>query len=340
MDVPDPASRKILVVDDIDTNRLALRHFLKPHGFQVVEAGDGVEALEKVAEDPPDLILLDVMMPRKNGLEVCQELKANPATRLIPVVFMTALDKNQDHVAALEAGGDDFLNKPFNRALLTARIGSLLKMKALNDHLDQAESVIFSLAHAIEARDHFTEQHVQRVADNAVLLARRIGFDEQTLESVHHGGILHDIGKIGVPDSVLNKPGRLTEDEFEVMKRHPLIGFQICEPLKSLAGALPLIRYHHEKLDGSGYPDGLKDDEIPVSSRIMAITDIYDALTSDRAYRKSMGHDRAAEILRGDAAAGKLDSDLVEIFLNEIVGDQAQPEAVPEDQPETQTTSV
>ena len=334
MDVPDAVSRKILVVDDIDTNRLALRHFLKPHGFQVIEASDGVEALERVAEDPPDLILLDVMMPRKNGLEVCRELKSDPETRLIPVVFMTALDKNQDHVAALEAGGDDFLNKPFNRALLTARLGSLLKMKALNDRLDQAETVIFSLAHAIEARDHFTEQHVQRVADNAVQLARRAGFAEAELDAVRHGGVLHDIGKIGVPDAILNKPGKLTDEEFEIMKRHPLIGYQICEPLKSLAGALPIIRHHHEKLDGSGYPDGLKGDEISVPARIMAITDIYDALTSDRAYRSAMTHERACEILRGDATAGKLDSDFVALFLNEVLAERPQHEA------QTQTTSV
>ena len=326
MDVPDAASRKILVVDDIDTNRMALRTFLRPHGFQIAEAKDGVEALERVAEDPPDLILLDVMMPRKNGLEVCRELKANPETRLIPVVFMTALDQNADHVAALEAGGDDFLNKPFNRALLTARMNSLLRMKALNDQLDQAETVIFSLAHAIEARDMFTERHVQRVADNAVRLAELAGMDGSCLDQMRYGGILHDIGKIGVPDRILNKPGRLTGDELAVMQQHPVIGYNICEPLKSLAGALPLIRHHHEKLDGSGYPDGLAGDDISLSARIMAVTDIYDALTSDRAYRKAMSHDEAAEILRGDADAGKLDRDLVESFLGQVV-----PEAVAED---------
>ncbi|MFC1806072.1 HD domain-containing phosphohydrolase [Planctomycetota bacterium] len=328
MDVPDAASRRILVVDDIDTNRMALRHFLKPYGFQIVEAKDGVEALERVAEALPDLILLDVMMPRKNGLEVCRELKSDPATALIPIVFMTALDKNQDHVAALEAGGDDFLNKPFNRALLTARLTSLLKLKALYDELDQAESVIFSLAHAIEARDKFTELHVQRVAENAVRLAEKAGFAGKALDAVRFGGILHDIGKIGVPDAILNKPGRLTDEEFEVMKRHPVVGYEICEPLNSLAGALPLIRHHHEKLDGSGYPDGIGGEEISVAARIMAVTDIYDALTSDRAYRDAMPHDEAVAILRSDAAAGKLDADLVGTFLGEILAQQPDPVAI------------
>jgi len=329
MDFPEAASRKILIVDDIDTNRMALRQFLKPHGFQIFEARDGVEALAQVAAHPPDLILLDVMMPRLNGLEVCKRLKGDPATRLIPVVFMTALEKNEDHVRALEAGADDFLNKPFNRALLGARIGSLLRMKALNDSLDQAEAVIFSLAHAIEARDRFTERHVQRVADHAVRLAERAGFSANQLTDVRYGGILHDIGKIGVPDHILNKAGPLTPDEFEIMKRHPLIGFEICQPLRSLAGALPLIRHHHEKLDGSGYPDGLKGDEVPVSARIMAITDIYDALTSDRSYRAAMGPERATELLRADAAAGKLDPDLVALYINEILAATPQPAPVP-----------
>jgi len=328
MESLDPTRRKILIVDDVDANRMALRHFLRPHGFQIIEARDGVEAMERIAEDPPDLVLLDVMMPRKNGLEVCRELKSDPATRLIPVVFMTALDRNEDHVRALESGADDFLNKPFNRSLLGARIKSLLRMKALNDSLDQAEAVIFSLARAIEARDRFTEQHVERVAEHAVALAARAGFADDDLPNVRYGGILHDIGKIGVPDHILNKPGRLTDDEMDTMKRHPVIGYEICRPLKSLAGALPLIRYHHEKLDGSGYPDGLEGDAVPISARIMAICDIYDACTSTRAYRTAMPHERVCDILRSDAQAGKLDADLVALFLDEVLAVSPPPIAV------------
>lgn len=320
MELPEAAGRKVLIVDDIDANRKALRLFLQPFGFEVIEARDGVEALAEVRAEPPDIILLDVVMPRKDGLAVCRELKADPVHRLIPVVFMTALDKTEDHIRALDAGGDDFLNKPFNRALLSARIRSLLRMKILNDDLEQAESVIFSLARAIEARDHFTEEHVERVAERAVALARLAGFPEDDLTAVRYGGILHDIGKIGVPDQILNKPGPLTAEEFEVMKRHPIVGHEICRPLKSLAGALPLIRHHHEKLDGSGYPDGLKGDDISLSARIMAITDIYDALTSDRAYREAMPHEKAAAILREEAATGKLDRQLVEAFITNVIG--------------------
>ena len=327
MKTPSPTASKILVVDDIDANRMALKHFLKPHGYQVSEAKDGEEALEQVAADPPDLILLDVMMPKLNGHEVCRRLKSDPVTALIPVVFMTALDQTEDHVRGLDAGADDFLNKPFNRALLTARIRSLLQMKALRDTLDQAESVIFSLARAIEARDVFTEQHVERVAEYAARLAELAGLGGDALQAVRYGGHLHDIGKIGVPDAILNKPGPLTDEEFAVMQRHPVIGYEICLPLRSLAGALPVIRHHHEKLDGSGYPDGLKGDAIPVTARFMAIADIYDALTSDRAYRKAMPHGRACEILRADADAGKLDDKLVELFIREVGGEQRRPAA-------------
>lgn len=325
MKFPDPSERTILVVDDIATNRLALRHFLRPHGFRIVEAGDGEEALARVRESPPDLILLDVMMPKLNGLEVCRRLKDDPATALIPVVFMTALDKTEDHVRGLEAGADDFLNKPFNRALLTARMGSLLKMKALRDSLDEAESVIFSLARAIEARDHFTEQHVERVAGFATALAALAGVAWDALQDVRFGGILHDIGKIGVPDHILNKPGPLTDAEFAIMKRHPAVGYEICLPLRSLAGALPMIRHHHEKLDGSGYPDGLAGDRIPFCARIMAVADIYDALTSHRAYRRAMTEHRACEILRGNAAGGKLDPDLVELFITQVLPETTRP---------------
>jgi putative two-component system response regulator len=319
MSALDGSDRTVLIVDDLKTNRMVLRDFLAPFGFHIVEAKNGEEALQRVAEAPPDVVLLDVIMPKLNGFEVCRRLKDDPATALIPVVFMTALDKTEDHVKGLEVGADDFLSKPFNRSLLTARLGSLLKMKGLRDSLDQAEDVIFSLARAIEARDHFTEEHVERVATYAVRLAELAGFDHQALEDVRYGGILHDIGKIGVPDHILNKQGPLSPEEAAIMERHPIIGCEICQSLRSIAGVLPLVRHHHEKLDGSGYPDGVQGDDISVSARIMAITDIYDACTSNRAYRHAMSGDQAIDLLRREAVQGKLDSDLVRMFVDQVL---------------------
>jgi putative two-component system response regulator len=322
--MPDLVSSNhtILIVDDLKTNRMVLRDFLKPAGFHVVEATNGEEALERVQESPPDLILLDIVMPKLDGFQVCRRLKENPVTALIPVVFMTALDKTEDHVKGLEAGADDFLSKPFNRALLSARLTSLLKMKALRDSLDQAEDVILSLARAIEARDHFTEEHVERVADFAVALARLTGYEEDALRDVRYGGILHDIGKIGVPDFILNKRGPLNPDEAAVMERHPVVGWEICKRLRSVAGVLPLVRHHHEKLDGTGYPDHLQGSQISVSARIMAITDIYDACTSNRSYRQAMTQQGACELLLAEAAVKKLDAELVNLFIAKVIPEE------------------
>jgi len=324
----DGSQRTILVVDDLKTNRMVLTDFLAPFGFNVVLASNGEEALARVAESPPDLVLLDVIMPKLDGFEVCRQLKEDPATALIPVVFMTALDKTEDHVKGLEVGADDFLSKPFNRSLLTARLNSLLNMKALRDSLDQAEDVILSLARAIEARDHFTEEHVERVSNYAVSLAKLAGFDGHDLQDVRYGGILHDIGKIGVPDDILNKKGPLNADEAAIMERHPVTGCEICKHLRSIAGVLPLVRHHHEKLDGSGYPDGVRGDEISISARIMAVTDIYDACTSNRAYRDAMNDDEACSLLDAEAVAGKLDRDLVDLFISKVLP-HAGPDGAP-----------
>ncbi len=322
MSVPQGSDQTILIVDDLKTNRMVLRDFLQPHGFRVVEAANGAEALERVAEAAPDLILLDVIMPKLNGFEVCRRLKDDPVTALIPIVFMTALDKTEDHVRGLEVGADDFLSKPFNRSLLNARVNSLLKMKALRDSLDHAEDVIFSLARAIEARDRFTEEHVERVAAYAVRLAELVGFDDGALQDVRYGGILHDIGKIGVPDYILNKEGPLEPKEQAIMERHPVIGCEICQNLRSIAGVLPLVRHHHEKLDGSGYPDGIQGGDICVSARIMAVADIYDACTSHRSYRLAMSKDEACELLSCEANAGKLDADLVALFIDRVLPEE------------------
>ncbi|MBI5182508.1 MAG: response regulator [Nitrospirae bacterium] len=310
----DKAS-KVLVVDDEPHNIELLSAYLEKGGYDALTAANGVEALELVDGDPPDLILLDAMMPKMNGFEVCKRLKENGKTRLIPIVMITALRDMEDKIKALELGADEFLSKPFNKAELMARVGALLKMKRLNDSLEAAEDVIFTLARTIEARDRYTEGHCERVSKFSVSLAKEAGLSETDQNALKNGGVLHDIGKIAIDEAILNKPGKLTPEEFEKMKSHPVKGADICRNLKTLASAIPVIRSHHEKMDGSGYPDGLKGEEIPVIARIMAIVDIYDALVTDRPYRKGLPLDTAENILRTESQKGWWDPELVDVFF-------------------------
>lgn len=306
----------ILVVDDEQQNLELLSAYLEKAGYNnIITASNGIEALKHVDGNPPDLILLDVMMPKMNGFEVCKRLKDDSRTRLIPIVIITALRDVEDKIRALDLGADEFLSKPFNRAELMARVRALLKMKHLNDNLEAAEDVIFTLARTIEARDRYTEGHCERVSDFGITLAKEIGLSENEQKALKNGGILHDIGKIAIDEAILNKPGKLTPEEFEKMKIHPIKGAEICKNLKTLTDALPIIRSHHEKCDGSGYPDGLKKDEIPVIARIMAIVDVYDAIITDRPYRKGLPLDTAQNILQTEVQKGWWDPDLVDAFF-------------------------
>ncbi|MDY6971151.1 MAG: diguanylate cyclase [Thermodesulfobacteriota bacterium] len=311
---------KILVVDDEPRNAKLLEALLSPLDYEVIKALKGEEALSIVKKVELDVILLDVMMPGMDGYEVCRRLKGNETTRLIPVVLITALDDIEAKVRGIEAGADDFLTKPPNKVELLARVKSLINVKSLNNNLASIENVLFSLASAVEAKDAYTQGHIQRVANMAVALGRKIGISGRGIEAIRLGGILHDVGKIGVSEDILNKPGPLDPEEWDVMKEHPDAGYRICLPLaKNIGEALEVIRHHHEKLDGSGYPDGLKGDEISVPARVMAVVDIYDALVTDRPYRKGMPKGKALGILRQEAKEGKLDSEIVE-HLTEMVG--------------------
>ena len=307
---------KILIVDDEPQNLELLSAYLEKAGYNnIITASNGVEALKHVDGSPPDLILLDIMMPKMNGFEVCKRLKDDSRTRLIPIVIITALRDVEDKIRALDLGADEFLSKPFNRAELMARVRALLKMKHLNDNLEAAEDVIFTLARTIEARDRYTEGHCERVSDFGITLAKEVGLSENEQKALKNGGILHDIGKIAIDEAILNKPGKLTPEEFEKMKLHPVKGAEICSNLKTLTDAIPIIRSHHEKCDGSGYPDGLKKDEIPVIARIMAIVDVYDAIITDRPYRKGLPLATAQNILQTEAQKGWWDPDLVDAFF-------------------------
>ena len=275
----------VLVVDDSAPNREMIRIYLSTIDVDVQQAGDGVTALEMIEAQAPDLVLLDVRMPRMDGYEVCRRIKAMPRGRLLPVVMITGLSQTTHRVMALEAGADDFMAKPVEGAELIARVRSALRLKELYNTLDSAEHVIFSLATAVEAKDSFTERHTHRVGESARLLGQKLGLSEPTLDTLYRGGIIHDIGKIGVSDSILHKPGPLNAIELPQMQAHVEIGESIVRPLHSTSGLLPIIRHHHERFDGSGYPDGLRAREIPRVARIVSVCDAFDALVNDRPYR-------------------------------------------------------
>jgi putative two-component system response regulator len=240
-----------------------------------------------------------------------------PRGRLVPVVMITALNEAHDRISALEAGADDFMSKPVERAELVARVRSALRLKALYNTLDSAEQVIFSLAAAVEAKDAFTERHTQRVGESARYLGRRIGLPEFALDALYRGGVIHDIGKIGVPDSILLKPGPLNEAETARMREHVAIGEAIVRPLQSAASLLPIIRHHHERYDGRGYPEGLRGRAIPRLARIVALCDSFDALVNDRPYRARLSTEEAVARLHAGAGA-QWDPEMVEIFTGEI----------------------
>ena len=302
----------ILIADDIVANRELLTEILSGERYRIVQAEDGDEAMQLLEEGEVDLALLDVMMPGRSGFAVCRAVKSNPDTRLIPVVMVTSLSASEDRVQGIESGADDFLNKPVNKEELLARVRSLLKIKQFTDELEHAENVLFALALSIEAKDPYTEGHCDRLSESSELLAKRLDLSDEERIALRRGGVLHDIGKVAVPDQILLKPGPLTPEERKVMQQHTIVGAGICSPLKSFRSVLPIIRHHHEKIDGSGYPDGLKGDTIPLTARILQIVDIYDALTTDRPYRKAMAHDRAFALMREEVKRGWWDGALVD----------------------------
>ncbi len=307
----------VLVVDDGLANRELVQAYLSGLDCEVRLASDGASALEQIQQEPPDLVLLDVQMPGMDGYEVCRRIKAGPGGRLLPVVMITALNQTDDRVRALESGADDFMSKPVERVELVARVRSALRLKALYNTLDSAEQVIFSLAAAVEAKDSLTEKHTQRVGESARHLGSRLGMPDVALDALYRGGIIHDIGKIGVPDSILLKPGALDPEETIRMRSHVLIGENIVRPLRSASTLLPIIRHHHERFDGRGYPDGLRGREIPRLARIVAVCDAFDALVNDRPYRPRLPVDRALAVLV-DGAGHQWDPEVVDLFVGEM----------------------
>ena len=306
----------VLVVDDLEANGRLMERLLSRDGYRLRIAHDGQEALEAVAQEQPDVILMDVLMPKLDGFEACRRIKDDPATRLIPVVLVTALADTDSRIKGLEVGADDFISKPFSEPELRARVRSLLRIKHYTDELDSAESVILSLALTIEMRDGSTDGHCQRLAGYAAALGSALGLEMQEIAALRLGGFLHDIGKVGIPDSILLKPDRLTPEEYEIMKQHTIIGDRLCGELRSLRRVRPIVRHHHERQDGSGYPDGLRDDAVPLLAQIMGVVDVFDALTTPRPYKEALPVAQANRMLLEEVERGWRSRALVETFIS------------------------
>ena len=306
---------KVLVVDDYEPNLRGLGQLLRSAQYEGLTATNGTDALDLVASERPDLVLLDVVMPGISGLDVCKALKHRAETCLTPVVLISAAQERETVIAGLEAGADDFLNKPVDPEELYTRIRSLLRLKRLTDELESAESLFLTLGRIIEARDPYTEGHCERLADYATALGRQLELEQADIDALYRGAFLHDVGKIAIPDRVMLKKGKLTRKEYDLMKRHPVIGDELCATVRSLDRVRPIVRHHHERVDGRGYPDGLSGDRIPLLAQIVSVVDVFDALTTDRPYRKALPTITVYRMLRENASAGWCQPGLVEAFI-------------------------
>jgi putative two-component system response regulator len=315
---PVPAPASILIADDDEISARFLKRLLlrEGHHVSIVTAAD--EVLSACASTPPDLVVLDLVAPRGHGFDVCRRLKDQPKTRFIPIIIVTSQNERHERLAAIAAGADDFVSKPFDVMELHARIQSLVKLKRYTDELESAEAVILGLGATIEARDPTTQGHCERLASYATSLGKSLGLDETDLGALERGGFLHDIGKIAVPDAVLLKDGKLDQQESRVMREHPVVGDALCAGLRSLNNVRPIVRHHHERLDGSGYPDGLRSTEVPLLAQIVGVVDVFDALTSERPYHAARPRAEAFDVLTTEASKGWRDRALVDAFVDVI----------------------
>ncbi|MEO8077846.1 MAG: HD domain-containing phosphohydrolase [Acidobacteriota bacterium] len=320
--VADDGAKKahVLIVDDEPALSGLLTRLLTAKGYVVETANDGPSAIAAIAERPPDVILLDVVLPGMDGFTICRRLKNDPRTRLMPVILITGLADRESRIKGLAAGADDFLTKPVDSQELLARVGSLARFKRYTDDLDSAASIIMALGVMIESRAGYTEGHCHRVANHATALGRRLGLGPDDLQALYRGGFLHDIGMLAIPDSLLRRRGPLEPEEFDIVKSHTVVGDTLCSQLRSLHAVRAIVRHHHERSDGTGYPDGLRGSEIPVIAQIISLVDVFDALTTDRPYQLTQSVEEAIGTLRAQVERGWRESELVEHFAAIVLG--------------------
>ena len=304
----------ILIVDGEDISRRVLKAMLRTGPYRLIEAARPKEALGLIETEEVDLILIDLVMPEMNGAELCRRIKSNRKNQFVPILMLTNVGGSANEIEGIAAGADEFLTKPLHPEVVRTRVRAMLRNKAAIDSLEEAETILFALAQAVEARDEYTSNHCQRLADYSVGLGHALGLRENELIALHRGGFLHDIGKISIPDAILFKQGPLTDEEWRVMRSHTIKGEAICQPMKTLAPVLPIIRHHHERWDGTGYPDGLKGEGIPLLARILQIADVYDALTTARPYKPALTPEDAFRTMDEEARRGWRDLELLALF--------------------------
>lgn len=304
----------VLIAVGSEEQRSLIAGMLKNEPWQIVGASESEVVIELARAQRADLILLDAQMSGMDGFEICRRMRLDSGLRLMPVVLVSSLDDLDSRVAALDAGADDFLSRPLEQNEVVARVRSLIRIKSMRDRLEDVQHVILSLAKAAEAKDRFTVRHAERVSRSACDLALHVGLANDVIEQLRTGALIHDVGKIAVPDYVLNKPGPLTPAEFDLVKRHTVVGSEIIAPLASQAELRSIVRSHHERYDGHGYPDGLAGEKIPLTARIVAVCDAFDAMVNERPYRPAMPQEVAlAKLLEGKDS--QWDGRLVESFV-------------------------
>lgn len=319
---------RVLIVDDDAVHRALEKEILQAPKYAVTEAASGAEALQLLSEQPFDVVLLDKKMPIMNGDEVCRRIRCDLELELLPVIMVTGDSSSDNLSCSLGVGATDFISKPYLPQELIARLDSAVNRKRLTDQLDSAESMLFALARMVEAKDQNTGDHCSRLAHISVVLGQALGLGPEYLKALRRGGVMHDIGKLGIPDSILLKPGKLSEDEWSIMRQHPEIGARLVKDLKSMQLTLPIIRHHHERWDGGGYPDGLSGKNIPLLARVFQIADIYDALANERPYKPAMSREQVISIMEEEAGKGWRDPELSAVFID-ILRQRSQDLALP-----------
>ena len=311
----------VLAIDDESSAIAVLEAGCAIAGFKISTTNNPHEGHDLVRQLEPDVVLLDVMMPGLNGFDLCRMIKQDPQTQLVPVVLVTALDSRNDRLKGIEAGCDDFITKPVDRLELTARVRSLARVRRLTADLDDAEQILGSIAKNVEAKDGNTAEHCDRLTRFGVAFGMYLGLSAPDIKALARAGLLHDIGKVGIPDAILLKKGKLDEAEFEIMKTHAAIGAELLVPLRSMQRVVPIVRHHHEAWSGSGYPEGLSGNDIPLLARVFTIIDVYDALTMERPYKPAFTRENALEIMTKECADGKFDPELFEKFKAFLASD-------------------